>query len=196
MWIAAPTASGKRWRNSSAPSRSRARRAVAIPRSPILLALQPYTGYALELLAAFTGDPQYYRQGLEAHLRAVESDRAEFARLANPQHQRDYADALAGAAWCAHLAASTASPSKWGGHALALMEPVSLSDPSSLERGTIWPRLPPPWRLEQAAGRVSDGLRHLAKARSMVGLPERSAGRSGDRWCSTWTSGSSLRRPC
>jgi non-specific serine/threonine protein kinase/serine/threonine-protein kinase len=133
-----------------------------------------YTGYALELLAAFTGDPQYYRQGLEAHLRAVESDRTEFARLANPQHQRDYADALAGAAWCAHLAGEHRVAIEMAGHALALMEPVSLSDPSSLEArhdlAAVYFRL---GGSEQAAGRVSDGLRHLAKARSMVGLPEK-----------------------
>jgi non-specific serine/threonine protein kinase/serine/threonine-protein kinase len=131
-----------------------------------------YVGYAYELLGGFTGDPKYYRQGLEAHLRAVESARAEFTRLASPQNQRDYADALAEAGACARLAGDRRAAIEMGGRALALMEPVSSAEPGSPEAqhdlATVYLRL---GGSEQAAGRVSDGLRHLAKARSMVALP-------------------------
>jgi len=62
---------------------------------------------------------------------------------------------------------------KMARHALALMEPVPCPIRAAWRRGTIWPRLLRLGGSEQAAGRVSDGLRHLAKARSMVGLPEK-----------------------
>jgi len=83
------------------------------------------------------------------------------------------------------------------GHALALMEPVSLSDPSSLEArhdlAAVYFRL---GGSEQAAGRVSDGLRHLAKARSMVGLPEKIGPADRETVVLYVDLRSSLRRPC
>jgi len=159
MWIAAPTASGKRWRSSAHRDRARARPSQS--RLPDLAGrYSQYTGYALSCWPPHRDPAVLSARELEAAPARVSPTAPSSRAWATRRTSAITADALPELPGGAHLAASTASHRNGatclGAHGAGF--PV---DPSSLEARHDSGR-PSTSRLggsDRPAGRVSDGLR-------------------------------------
>jgi tetratricopeptide (TPR) repeat protein len=131
-----------------------------------------YVGYAYELLGDYAGDIEYYRLARIAHQRAADSARTAYAAFPSPAAQRDLADGLGDLGWVERLCGDYDTGVETLKEALAAIEPVSKTDPGSLELqlelATIYERL---GAAEGAAGRMPSALEDLTRARSMVKLP-------------------------
>jgi tetratricopeptide (TPR) repeat protein len=92
-----------------------------------------YVGFALEGLADATGDAEYFREGVAAHRRTVDSECGTFHKDPGPQTQRGCADALGELSWAMHRAGDGEPAVQAASESLSLMRPVSTAEPISVE---------------------------------------------------------------